>query len=342
MKIRMVVVVVVAAFAAVALPALARAGTFAGTVIAKQPQRGTLVLAGARGAGLMVHASSRARVGDRVTALGSLLRDGTLRARQVRVIAHARSATIRGVVVRQLHRSTLLATGNSVITIRDRAARRVAAISEDRFQPGTIAEFRVRFEDDDLIEEQQVALLGQAATIRIEGVIVSVSPLVVSTEHLPLTIAVPAGVTLPATLAPGQRIEVVARVDPDNVFTLVAIDEIENVQQAVAPNQEVRVRGLVVGSSATQVVVSSGGAMFTFAAPTGVMLPVLPAGTPVEVRGVTVNGVLTAERLKVEDEANEPGDGRDGDGDHGGHDGGGGDHGGNDDGGGHDGGGGGH
>jgi hypothetical protein len=42
--------------------------------------------------------------------------------------------------------------------------------------------------------------------------------------------------------------------------------------------------------------------MLTFAAPAGVTLPVLAQGTFVEARGVTINGVLTLTRLRVEED----------------------------------------
>ena len=41
--------------------------------------------------------------------------------------------------------------------------------------------------------------------------------------------------------------------------------------------------------------------MITFAAPAGRTLPVLATGTFVEARGVSVDGVLTLTRLRVED-----------------------------------------
>jgi hypothetical protein len=87
-----------------------------------------------------------------------------------------------------------------------------------------------------------------------------------------------------------------------------------------AQGQEVEVAGLVASSTATQVVVDAGGTTFTFAAPSGTTLPVLAAGTAVEVRGVEQNGVTTLTRLRVENAG--------GDQDHDGHGGGGDDNGG--------------
>jgi RNase P/RNase MRP subunit p29 len=290
-----------AAVVAIAVPAQARAGGFVGTVIAKQPQRGTVVLAAHGGLGLTVHTSARTHLGDRISLQGLRLRDGTIRASRLRVVSHTRRAMIRGVVVRELRRSTLVATGRSVITIRHRAARRLASASDHGdFRAGSIAEFRIRIDDDDLLEEAAV-VVGQAGDVEIEGAIISVSPLVVSVEGLPITITVPAGMTLPAGLAAGERIELIVHTAAGNVFTLVTIEEIENENQ-IGVRQEVEVKGVVVSSSPTQIVVNSRGAVFTFAAPAGTKLPTFRVGTFVEVRGLSVNGVLTAERLKVEDD----------------------------------------
>jgi RNase P/RNase MRP subunit p29 len=291
-----------AALAAIVIPAQARAaGSLQGVVVAKQSQRAVLVLAGRGGAGLTVHATSaRAKLGDRLAVRGVRMRDGTVRASRVSVLSHTRRTVIRGVVVRQLRRLTLVATGRSVITIRHAARRLASRADHGDLRAGDIAEFRVRFDDDDLIEEAETPALGQAGNVQIEGRVLSVSPLVVSVEGLPITITVPAGMTLPAALAAGARIELIAQVAAGNVFTLVAIEEIENANQIVR-EQEIEVKGFVVSSTSTQIVVNSHGMNFTFATPAGVTLPILPTGTFVEVKGRSVNGVLTLERLKLED-----------------------------------------
>ena len=87
---RMLIVpaVLVAVGLAVALPAQARTGSFSGVVVAKQRARGTMLVAGAHGAGLTVRGRlARAHVGDRVTVSGVRLRDGTLRASRLRVLS---------------------------------------------------------------------------------------------------------------------------------------------------------------------------------------------------------------------------------------------------------------
>jgi hypothetical protein len=300
---------------AVALPAQARAGSFSGVVVAKQKQRGTMLIAGAHGVGLTVRGKlASAHVGDRVDVSGVRLNDGSVHASGLRVLAHVRAAALRGTVVRRLARGTLLASGHSVVLIH-RSGRRLASASDDGgLQPGDVARFEIRFHDDDLFENGQAVQLGQANEARIEGTVVSLSPLVVSLDGLPLTITVPDGMTLPDGLAAGQRIELTVQVGTGNTFTLVAIDEVENEDQG----QEVEVKGVVDSSTATQVVVDANGTMFTFVAPAGATLPVLPAGTPVEARGFEQSGTITLTRLRSEDDNGGGDDGHGGGGDGGG------------------------
>jgi FtsP/CotA-like multicopper oxidase with cupredoxin domain len=122
------------------------------------------------------------------------------------------------------------------------------------------------------------------------------SPLVVSVEGLPIEITVPSGMTLP-TLTPGEEVELTVQTGAGNTFTLVSINPGDD-----EDGNEVEAKGTVTDSTASQITIDAGGAMLTFAAPAGVTLPVLAQGTFVEARGVTINGVLTLTRLRVEED----------------------------------------
>jgi hypothetical protein len=288
---------------AVALPAQARAGGFSGIVIAKQPQRGTLLLAADRGVGLTVRGGlARTTVGERVALQGTRLRDGTVRLSRLRVLAHARRATLRGTVLRTFARGTLLASGRSVVLIHRLGRHLASADDHGGLRPGDIGEFRVRFDDDDVVETAPPAQVGQATTARIEGSIVSLSPFVVSLDRLPLTITVPPGTALPASLAAGQRIELTVQVGAANALTLVSVGEVEdeNANPGVQA-QEIEAKGFVTSSTTAQLVVDANGMMFSFVAQPEATLPVIPVGTFVEVRGLQQNGTITLSRLRVED-----------------------------------------
>ncbi len=271
-----------------------------GTVVAKRAHA-IVLTTGRKGLAVKVRvAPGRVRVGDRVSVVGNRLSNGTIRASRLRVLSHVRRARIRGMVVKRLAHSMRVASGHSVLTIHTRNAH--AASRHDGEEKGELGEFEVEFEHGNLVEDD-FNPVAPAGTVEIEGRLVSVSPLVVSLEGLPIEITVPGGMTLPP-LTPGQEVELFVRAGAGNTFTLVSIKgENENENE-----NEVEAKGTVTNSTPSEITINAGGATLTFAAPSGQTLPVIPTGTFVEARGVTINGVLTLTRLKIED----GGDGGDG------------------------------
>jgi FtsP/CotA-like multicopper oxidase with cupredoxin domain len=308
MKRTALLAVAAAAFLLLAGSATAATTTLKGTVVAKHARSGTVVLAGPKRLGITVRVSPRrVRLGDRVSVAGKRLRDGTIRASRLHVLSHVQTARIRGVVVKRVARGLRVASGHSVLTIH--TSRRDLSSEGHGPRIGSVGEFELEIEDEGLFEHG-FTQASQSGTVRIEGRLVSTSPLVVSLEGLPITITVPSGVTLPP-LTPGQEVELTVQTGAGNSFTLVSIDDEEN--QAA---EEVEAKGSVVTSTATQIEIDAGGAMLTFTAPKGVTLPVLAPGTRVEVRGVSSNGVLIVTRLQVEDDGGDDGGGGDGGGHH--------------------------
>jgi hypothetical protein len=194
-----------------------------GTVVAKHARSGTVVLAGPNHLGVTVRVSPRrVRLGDRVSVVGTRLRDGTIRVSRLHVLAHVKRAQIRGVVVKRVARGLRVASGHSVLTIRT-SHRALSSVGDDGMHEGQIGEFQVEIEHGELVEEGFTAA-APSGTVQIEGTLVSVSPFVVSLEGLPIEITVPSGFTLP-TLTPGQEIELTVQTAAGNSFTLVAIDD---------------------------------------------------------------------------------------------------------------------
>jgi hypothetical protein len=287
-----VLVMLVAAGSANAAPVAVK-----GTVVAKRAHSRTVVLAtGRRGLAVTVRVSpGRVRLGDRVSVVGTRLRDGTIRASRLHVVSHVKRTQIRGMIVRRLAHSLRVASGHSVLTIH--ASRGALASRHDGQQAGDMGEFEVEFEHGGLVEDDFTPA-SPSGTVEVEGVLVTVSPLVVSIEGLPIEITVPSGMTLPA-LTPGEEVELTVQTGAGNTFTLVSINAGDNENDN---ENEVEAKGTVTDSTASQITIDAGGATLTFAAPAGVTLPVLAQGTFVEARGVTVNGVLTLTRLRVEDD----------------------------------------
>ena len=292
----------VAAFLLAVGSASAAPTAIKGTVVAKRAHA-VVLTTGRKGLAVRVRvAPGRVRLGDRVSVVGKRLSNGTIRASRLRVLSNVRRARIRGMVVKRLAHSMRVASGHSVLTIHTRSAH--AASRHDGEEKGDLGEFEVEFEHGDLVEDD-FNPVAPAGTVEIEGRLVSVSPLVVSLEGLPIEITVPGGMTLPP-LTPGQEVELFVQAGAGNTFTLVSIKaENENENE-----NEVEAKGTVTNSTTSEITINAGGATLTFAAPSGQTLPVIPTGTFVEARGVTTNGVLTLTRLKIED----GGDGGGGDG----------------------------
>ena len=292
----------VAAFLLAVGSASAAPTAIKGTVVAKRAHA-IVLTTGRKGLAVRVRvAPGRVRLGDRVSVVGKRLSNGTIRASRLRVLSNVRRARIRGMVVKRLAHSMRVASGHSVLTIHTRSAH--AASRHDGEEKGDLGEFEVEFEHGNLVEDDFTPV-SPSGTVEIEGVLVSVAPLVVSLEGLPIEITVPGGMTLPP-LTPGQEVELLVQAGAGNTFTLVSIKgENENENE-----NEVEAKGTVTNSTTSQITINAGGATLTFAAPSGQTLPLIPTGTFVEARGVTINGVLTLTRLKIED----GGDGGGGDG----------------------------
>ncbi len=319
MKTRLILLTV-ALSAAAAVPASAGAATVSGVVVARDGARGTLVFVGRGGSARTLRAPlAHARLGDRLVVSGARLVGRDLAGR-ARVVGHLRRATVHGVVLRQLLRRTLVSSGGAVLSIRRaRAARRLASVEHGGLRPGDVARFEVDISAAGLTQVA-VTAAGSVSTVRIEGSVVSASPFVVSVGGLPVAISVPAGMTLPASVAPGARVEATVSLGAANAFTLASVDEVEGAKQANPEDEdedEVEARGGVVSSTPGQLVIATPAGMLTFTPPGGVTLPTLPAGTIVEVKGLRRNGLLLLVRLRVEDDDEDEGSsGTGGDGDH--------------------------
>jgi hypothetical protein len=241
----------VAAFLLAVGSASAAPKAIKGTVVAKRAH--TIVLTtGRKGLAVKVRvAPRRVRLGDRVSVVGKRLRNGTIRASRLHVLSHVKRAQIRGMVVKRLAHAMRVASGHSVLTIHTRSVH--GASRHDGEEKGELGEFEVEFEHGGLVEDD-FNPVAPAGTAEIEGRLVSVSPLVVSLEGLPIEITVPGGVTLPP-LTPGQEVELFVQAGAGNTFTLVSIKaENENENE-----NEVEAKGTVTNSTTSQITINAGG-----------------------------------------------------------------------------------
>jgi hypothetical protein len=190
----LITVFVSAAATAALWPAAAGAGTFTGIVVARQ--HGTMLVASQAGALRAVRGS--AAVGARIA--------GT------HVVGRATHARIRGVLVRQLGRTLVLSSNRHLIAIPNRVGRVVSSASDTSpsttLAPGAVVAATVQIQNGEL-EEEDAAEVGvfNASTIAVQATVQAVAPgtVTLDVQGQSVTVPLPAGLTLPASLV-GQTV----------------------------------------------------------------------------------------------------------------------------------------
>lgn len=186
------VLVAVAAATAAFWPAAGGAGTFRGIVVARQ---GGSLLA-ATPSGVIRAVAGRAAVGSRI----SLARG------QATVVGHARTAHIRGIVVRRIGTTLILSSNRHLVAIRH--ARVPAATTPTTTAPGAVVSTTVGIANGELDEENedQVGQVG-ADSIQVQAVVAAVGAgtVTLTVQGQTLMVPLPAGLTLPASVV-GQTV----------------------------------------------------------------------------------------------------------------------------------------
>jgi hypothetical protein len=185
-------------------PAASSAGTFKGVVVAHQ--RGALLVASP--AGQVRTAAGTAAVGSRVVLAGS----------HASVIGRAHTAHIRGIVVRRVGAVMFVSSNRHLVAIHT-GARAPASASDTTPAPttpagtttpapGTIVSSQVAINNGEL-DDENTENVGQVNVndLQVQAVVSAVGPgsvtLTVGTQTL--TVPLPAGLTLPASII-GQTV----------------------------------------------------------------------------------------------------------------------------------------
>jgi hypothetical protein len=188
---KLLVIGAVAAAAAV-YPTAALAGSFGGVVVGRGA--GSLAVASRGGAVHTVHTRAQARIGARVVVNGA----------RVRVVGAAHRARIHAVVVRRIGATTFLAAGRSLLAVRS-GARSFASATKGPAS-GAVVNTTVAIGNGQMTT-QSTQVVGQTGSVTIQAVVSAVGPgtITVTVNGQPLTIQLPAGIQLPATLV-GQSV----------------------------------------------------------------------------------------------------------------------------------------
>jgi hypothetical protein len=199
-------VIAVTAATAAFWPAAGSAGSFRGIVVAKE--RGTLLVTSP--AGLVRAATGHAAIGARVVVRG----------RAATVVGGARTALIRGIVVRRLGRTVILSSNRHLIAIPNRVGRLLAehASTPAAPAPGAVVTAHVTIENG-VLEEEDEDEVGQVAatSIQVQAIVTAVGTgtVTLNVQGHVFTVNLPAGLTLPASLV-NQTVTISLSLNDDN------------------------------------------------------------------------------------------------------------------------------
>lgn len=191
-------------------PAASSAATFKGIVVAKQ--RGALLVASPSGVIRVV--SGAASIGSRVSLSGG----------HATVTGRAHTARIRGIVVRRIGTTMFLSSNRHLVAVH--TGRRLASVSDttpttpvtSTPAPGAVVSSQVTIQNGEL-DEDSSETVGQSnsKTLQVQAVVAAVGAgtvtLTVGTQTL--TVALPGGLTLPASLV-GQTVTLSLSLDDQN------------------------------------------------------------------------------------------------------------------------------
>jgi hypothetical protein len=193
---------VVAAAVAAFWPAAGSAAGFKGIVVAKQ--HGSLLVVSPSGALRTVHA--RASIGARLV--------GTT------VVGRAAHARIHGIVVRRIGTTLVLSSNRHLIAIPNRVGRRLADTTPTpttTTTPGAVVNADVVIKNGELEEEDEDEV-GQvnASTLTIQATVkaVAAGTVTLDVQGQSVTVPLPAGLTLPASLV-GQTVTLNVALDDE-------------------------------------------------------------------------------------------------------------------------------
>jgi len=179
--------------AAAIFPAAAFA-SFSGVVVGTAP--GSLAVATKSGAIHTVHSRAHARIGARVRVNGTA----------VRVVGRASRVRIHGVIVRRAGATTFLAGGHSLVALH--TGRRLSSVV-DRSQPstGSVVNTNATVTAAGQLNAGPTQIVGHMGSIQVQALITAVAPgsITLTVNGQSLTIALPAGIQLPASVV-GQTV----------------------------------------------------------------------------------------------------------------------------------------
>lgn len=213
----LVSVLAITAATAAFWPAAGGAATVKGVVVARQ--HGTLLVASP--SGLLQSVKGTARVGARLS--------GTV------VVGRATHARVRGIVVRRIGTTLILSSNHHLLAIPNRFGRKLASASDTPPAPGSttttttttpttpapgaVVTTDVSIQQNGELEENDENQVGQSSssTLSIQATVkaVAAGSVTLDVQGQSVTVSLPAGLTLPASLV-GQTVSITVELNQDN------------------------------------------------------------------------------------------------------------------------------
>lgn len=293
------------------------------TVIARDPARHTLVVAGTGGVARTLRlAKARqvrsTRLGTVVAARAVHLADGTYRVVRLTRHGHRRRALVRATVVDTTARTLLLSAGGSVFRVRDPKLTTAHVVLARATAPspttGEVLRARVAITNTSLdVNQSGIKPLGTASLVSLQGILQGITGTALTiavSQGAITTVTIPPSITIPSTIAAGDQVEVLAAY-ANGAFSLVTIrdDKLAATatsqgvtQPATGSTRRLEVEGVVSSVSGSTVVIQpgDGAAPVTVTVPSTVSLAGVAAGSRVHVAAGMSQGTLTAVGLRLQ------------------------------------------
>ncbi len=227
---RLITLLVVAA--ALAAPSAALAG---GVVLKVERSSHQVAVATSVHHVALVHtaASSRLRVGERVTYSARRLRNGTFAASSLRVIGRAHTIRFTGLVLAKTKTRYVLSAGGAVISLHRSSTRTTASANDGGPAPGSTVTATATVGNDGELEDDGVATVSATSPGgQIDGQLtIGTGTVTVSSEDMSLVLKVPTGFDL-TSFQNGQEVLAVFAQQADGSLLLTTLSGNQDEQQA--------------------------------------------------------------------------------------------------------------
>jgi hypothetical protein len=189
-KLAFLAAMLIAALPAGSALAASHSAPFVGVVVGSQ--HGVLLVASP--SGIVRTTAGHVAIGERISLVGA----------RIHLIGRVHRAVVRGVVVRHRGNLTFLSAARHVLVIR--SARNVVSARDAAPAPGTVVQATVGIGETGELDEENEHEVGAANQVEVQAVITAVGTgsVTITINGQSLTIPLPAGLTLPASLVGTQ------------------------------------------------------------------------------------------------------------------------------------------